>query len=104
MFRTGGDKVRIKGTDLRPVVQTEALRRFVHRFTGEHKPEWAYLSFTNEHGKKHVYPVQFRDDREWLEHTYFEVTKAGNLSEKEECCESHPTWPYNPELRKDTQS
>ena len=89
---------------MKPETQTEALRRFVHRFTGEHKPEWAYRSFTDNHGKKRVYPVQFEDDTEWLANTYFEVTKAGNLSERTHYCESYPTWPYNPELRKDTKS
>jgi hypothetical protein len=96
--------MRVKGSDLKPETQTEALRRYVHRFTGAHKPEWAYRSFVNVHGKKQAHFVQFKDDREWLEHTYFEVTKAGDLSDRVKYCESYPTWPYNPELRKENKS
>ena len=81
------------GSDLRPDAQTDALRRFVHRYTGEHCPQWVRTA-------NRPFPVQFADDADWLAHTRFHVTRAGYLSEKYRFCESSPTWPYNPELRK----
>ena len=86
------------GSSLRPEVQTECLRRFVHRFTGEHRPQWT----TRPDCK--ACPVQFADDRDWLAHTRFYVTKAGKLDRRFDSCESSPTWPFNPELRKPSAS
>ena len=83
------------GADLHPIDKDEVLRSFVHRFTGEHKPQWA--TGTMPDGKP--YPVQFRDDTDWLMHTRFAVTKRGRLNHNVHQCESTPTWPYNPELR-----
>ena len=79
-----------------PHLQRQVLNQFVHRFTGEHKPVWASEEW--KEGKS--YPLQFKDDSDWLSNTYFEVTKAGNLDKRTAYCESHPTWPNNPELRK----
>lgn len=74
----------VKGTDLAPSVQEEAKRRFVHRFTKTHVPKWA--AGTN-------YPVQFRDDDDWLANTLFYVRKDGQLSNVHKSCRSNPTWP-----------
>lgn len=92
--------MRIKGSDMPLHLQEEAKKRFVHRFTGEHKPAWAYKPFKDEQGNLTSYPVQFRDDQDWLEHTYFELVKDDSLfNTRNRFCESHPTWPFNPELR-----
>lgn len=82
--------MRILGSHLGPKLQAECKAMFVHRFTGEHRPKWA----------SKPYKVQFADDADWLAHTYFEVTKQGELDKRSHYCESHPTWPFNPELQK----
>ncbi len=83
------------GTQLSQSEQRKALARFVHRFTGDHKPNWA-----NGVWKDGIpYPVQFEDDQDWLSHTKFSVTKDGKLNEHTNFCKSSPTWPDNPELR-----
>lgn len=84
----------VLGTELRPAVQRQALACFVHRFTGQHKPAWASKPWKDG---KH-YPVQFKDDAEWLANTLFEVREDGGLCGGE--CRSHPTWPNNPEQRR----
>lgn len=83
------------GTELNAVQQREALAHFVHRYTREHMPEWA----RKPRKDSKLYPVQFVSDADWLAHTYFSVTKDGKLSRRERYCQSHPTWPDNPELR-----
>jgi hypothetical protein len=92
--------MKILGTHLSSKLQDEAKRRFVHRFTGEHRPMWANKPFKQEGGTVGPYPVQFKDDADWLAHTYFEITKQGKFSERAHYCESHPTWPDNPEFRR----
>jgi len=82
--------IRTLGNKLSMEMQVEAKRRWVHRYTGEHCPIWA---------RGGNYPVQFRDDADWLAHTYFSVTKTGRLDQRYRQCESYPTWPNNPELR-----
>lgn len=77
--------------------QRYVLAKYVHRYTGEHKPTWAQ-SGTWRDGQP--YPVQFRDDRDWLAHTYFAVNDDGTLDRRAGECFSSPTWPHNPELRK----
>lgn len=84
---------QIQGSRLRPSVQAEALRRFIHRYTKDHTPNWASLT-------PGLYPVQFASDEEWLACTKFHVTLDGSLSPRHGYCESSPTWPDNPELRK----
>lgn len=73
------------GTELSAPVQADALRRYVHRFTGDHKPQWV-----KDEAKT---PLQFIDDRDWLAHTRFAVTKRGALHGSIHHCESSPTWP-----------
>lgn len=86
----------VLGSTLSTEVKIEALRRFVHRFTREHRPAWVAIG--REDGTP--FPVQFSSDDDWLAHTYFHVTDSGRLSERNTSCEPHPTWPDNPELRK----
>ena len=89
-----------RGTELALKVQRDCLARFVHRFTGDHKPQWANKPWKNEQGKTVAYPLQFTDDQDWLAHTLFTITKDGQLSNRESFCESSPTWPHNPEFRR----
>lgn len=84
------------GTDLTASQQADALRAFVHRFTGQHKPDWARTLRPNGT----AYPVQFADDADWLAHTTFAVNKDGSFNRRVHYCESSPTWPNNPEMRK----
>lgn len=73
------------------------LAAYVHRFTGEHRPAWSRKEWKD--GKP--YPLQFADDADWLAHTRFCVRKDGRLDMRYKACESSPTWPNNPELRKE---
>ena len=88
--------MELKGSQLRIEVQNEAKNRFTQRFTAEHTPAWAKKPMPNGN----AYPVQFASDAEWLENTTFVVNTDGTLSRKVRSCDSSPTWPNNPELRK----
>ena len=77
------------GNDLTPEEQEEVKRAYVHRYTGQHKPEWAHKLMPN--GKQ--YQVQHKDDADWLAHTRFNVTKKGRLHRGAHSCHSTPTWP-----------
>lgn len=83
------------GSLLQREEQEEAKRRFVHRYTGDNKPKWARKEWKD--GKP--YPLQFKDDADWLAHTIFRTNRDGSLHARASC-ESSPTWPNNPELRK----
>lgn len=87
----------VLGTDLRPYDKQAVLRMFVHRYTGDHKPAWADREWKD--GKP--YPVQFSDDQDWLANTSFAVRQDGYLDQRCKHCHSRPTWPNNPELRKE---
>jgi hypothetical protein len=76
------DRLTRRGSELSPDVQKECLAQYVHRYTGQHKPQWA--------GEQ--YKRQFKDDAEWLDNTFFHVTKAGRLDNRYNRCESTPTW------------
>ncbi len=80
---------RVKGSELPANLQRECLARFIYRSTGDHIPCW--------HTGR--YRLQFRDDKDWLENTYFYVTNAGKLAIKPSHCESHPTWPDGRNVR-----
>lgn len=85
-----------KGSDLHPDDKNYVLRAYVHRFTKDHKPNWA-----NKIWKDNLpYPVQFESDQEWLENSYFRVKKDGRLDSRVRGCTSNPTFPDNPELRR----
>lgn len=84
------------GVELSASDQRYVLAAYVHRFTKDHKPNWA-----NKPWKKgKAYPVQFASDSEWLANTRFVVTKCGALDRRVSQCVSRPTWPDNPELRR----
>lgn len=83
-----------RGDTLAPHLQREALVKYVHRFTGDHKPRWAI--YPRDNGEP--YPVQFADDTDWLANTFFPVhRKTGKLRSGDSY--THATWPNNPELR-----
>lgn len=84
-----------RGSDLSHHVQEQCKRQFVHRYTGDHKPGWADKSWKD--GR--AYPLQFENDADWLNHTWFAVTLLGTLDRRVTACHSQPTWPQNPELR-----
>jgi hypothetical protein len=73
--------------------QKDALNRFIHRFTGDHKPLWANKPMNN--GK--AYPLQFKDDTEWLNNTMFTVRNDGKLANNVHYCQSNPTFPNGKE-------
>jgi hypothetical protein len=90
----GRNMTMILGTELTADDQQHALAVFVHRFTREHKPDWASKPWKD--GK--AYPVQHASYRDWLANTRFAVRKDGTLDERVKSCSSNPTWPDNPEL------
>ena len=73
------------GTRLHPNDRAYVLHTYVHRST---KPGGEY-------------PQQFADDQDWLAHTYFRVRADGRLDARCRACLSYPTWPHNPELRRE---
>lgn len=79
----------LRGSYLPRHAQAEAKGRFVHRFTGEHHPKWA----NHPRPCGSPYPVQFKDDADWLANTLFAVTTAGTLDDRVSHCQSTPTWP-----------
>lgn len=84
------------GTQLHPNDRAHVLAAYVHHFTREHVPQWSRDPMPN--GKP--YPVQFASDADWLAHTRFPIRKDGRLDQRAQHCESNPTWPDNPELRR----
>lgn len=74
-----------------------ALASFVHRYTGNHVPNWVRGKEWKD-GKP--YPLQFANDDDWLRNTWFKVRLDGRLHGNGRYCFSRPTWPQNPELRK----
>jgi hypothetical protein len=77
------------GSELSPATQAECKARFIHRFTGENRPAWANKPMDDGT----PYPLQFKDDADWLAHTLFCVNKDGTLNGPARYCESSPTWP-----------
>jgi hypothetical protein len=86
----------INGNQLSPSTRLEAQRLFVYRFTGDHTPDW--VKHARASGKE--YPLQFANDADWLANTRFGVKKDGTLSKRVRYCESNPTWPNDPGLRR----
>jgi len=74
----------IKGSQLCGPDRMHVLCAYVHRFTGDHKPQWAH--------NNPICKVQFKDDKDWLENTKFAVTSKGLLDLRVKRCESTPIW------------
>jgi len=81
------------GIELTAEDQQYCLSAFTNRYTYERIPLWVYAA-------NRPYACQFASDLDWLAHTRFAVLKNGRLNRRARYCESSPTWPYNPELRK----
>jgi hypothetical protein len=79
----------VSGSDLSPEEREHVKRAYVHRFTGQHKPDW--VSRPRPNGKP--YPLHFKDDDDWLRNTKFDVTKGGRLSRRTKHSQSNPTFP-----------
>lgn len=80
-----------KGTELHPDDKRHVLAAYVHRFTGEHKPQWACSHMPNGE----AYKVQFANDQDWLANTLFACRSDGRLDGRVKFCRSNPTWPNN---------
>ncbi len=78
------------GKDLSFADQDYVLRTFVNRFTGDSVPKW---SRGLSGGVAYNYPLQFKDDKDWLANTLFHVNRSGHLDKRYSTCESSPTWP-----------
>jgi hypothetical protein len=89
---------QISGDKLSPADQQSVRNRYVYRFTGEHTPNWVRSAWASGQ----VYPVQFRDDNDWLAHTLFWVKEDNTLGTKNVDCESTPTWPHGDKMTKRT--
>lgn len=85
-----------RGSELSFEQKRYVLSVYVHRYTKDHIPAWSRRTWKD--GK--AYPVQYGSDQEWLERTYFNVTKDGHLVRNRDCYSTTPTWPDNPELRR----
>lgn len=85
MNTTTGDKLNAEDKNY-------VLENFDNRYTKDHIPEWVTAGTS----------VQFASDEDWLRHTEFEVTESGDFDRSAIFCNSHPTWPDNPELKVQT--
>lgn len=73
------------GNELRPEVQQDALRTFVHRMTRENAlrhPEHAAYMIAGG------YRLVLISDEEWLRRTRFHVTREGRLDRRHSGCET----------------
>lgn len=77
------------GTELTPCDRQHVVAQFVHRFTREHRPDWACQRSPN--GTR--YQVQFASDADWLANTRFRCKANGRLDKRARHCFSNPTWP-----------
>jgi hypothetical protein len=80
----------VNGARLSPALQSEAKRRYVHRFTCTHVPAWA----RQPRADGTHYEPQFANCDAWLANTDFPVTRTGRLSDRPSACQSRPTWPW----------
>jgi len=89
----------VRGSTLSEADQTVVLNRFGNRYTGDHTPDWV----KEAEALGLVYPVQFKDDAEFLNRTSFKTTKDGGHS-KSKACESKRTWPNGKKVRTVTEA
>lgn len=78
-----------KASTLPTEIQKRLLQQYINRYTGEHKPAWV----RSAESQGVIYPLQFKDDRDWLEHTEVAITSKGQLDARHRACRSTPTWP-----------
>ena len=77
------------GAELSLADQRQVLAMYPHRFTQQHRPDWAKTARPNGQ----PYKPHFTDDSDWLAHTLFVTTKSGRLDKRARHCQSQPTWP-----------
>jgi hypothetical protein len=87
----------VRGDNLSERDQNFVLYACTNRYTGDHIPEWVEYQFQ----RGEFVPLQFRDDRDWLCNTYFKCRADGSVDRRKRTLRSHPTYPFNPELRKE---
>lgn len=78
------------GAELCDIDRLLVERHFPDRYTGQHRPQWAKRA--RKDGSS--YRPHFRDDADWLEHTWFQIRRDGRLDLRARSCESFPTWPW----------
>jgi len=73
-----------------------ACRKYVHRFTMEHVPQWARMQ--REDGT--YYAPQYQSDREWYDNTVFPGELLHPMGKKHNghCYSSEPSWPLGQSL------
>ena len=79
-------KQHTKGTELHPKDREYVLSAYINRYTKDHIPQWVRNS-------DFKYPVQFSNDLDWLENTFFRTRKDGRLDQRVISCIAIPTWP-----------
>ena len=76
---------QVKGSELRPDVQREALDRFCHRMTIEAQRRWPeFAAYMVSSGWK----MPDRTDKEWLANTLFWIRKDGKLANNRHYCKT----------------
>lgn len=76
----------------RPISFEDAKRLYVHRYTMEHKPQWATNETFTIDGETVYYAPQYVSDKEWYDLTVFPGEKE--LSKNANYCHSeNQTWP-----------
>jgi len=90
----------INGSKLPDNLKQTVLETFIHRFTRDHKPEWA--NGLRESGKP--WQVRFDSDQDWLENTEFCIADDGFLSRKYPHCHPNSTWPDGREINPRTSA
>lgn len=76
----------------RPISFEQAKDRYPHRYTMEHKPQWAKDGTFFIDGEEVYYAPHYVSDKEWYDLTKF--PGEGDLSKRSKSCESGPpTWP-----------
>ncbi len=85
----------VRASSLSPLVQAKLLRMYVNRYTGDHKPAW--VAAAEKDGT--FYPVQFKNDEDWLRHTMVAATLSGDLDPRNRSVASTPTWPNGDVIR-----
>lgn len=88
------DKPYKRGAALTLTEQREAKRRYVHRYTGDHTPRWAF----NPRPDGTRYMPQFANDADWLENTLFQTDARGKALDGVDCY-STPTWPHGQNVK-----
>lgn len=77
----------------------DAKRRFVHRYTMEHKPAWAKLPCNGR-----FYAPQYSTDQEWFDKTKFPGERGYPFGDREsDCYSSGQSWPLGQWLEEEFQ-